>query len=115
MELFVNNTFQQLQHTKDFLALFLFSSGIFFRQIYGNNKLLLTIFSIGFLIDSVFSLQKEPWTITRTKDLLGALGMGGFVILLLLKPPPKIFWKKFFMLAFAIDFYFVLNRNMYNI
>lgn len=113
MELFTNNTFQQLQYKKDFLALFLFSSGVFFSQIHGNNKILLTIFSTGFLLDSAFSLQKEPWTITRTKDLLGALGMGCFVILLLLKPPPKYFWIGFFMLAFAIDFYFVVNKNMY--
>lgn len=113
MELF-STSFREMQYTKDFLALFIFISGIFIPQIHNNPKILTLGFFLGCLIDSIFTLQKSQWNITRTKDLLGALGMGVFVILLLLKPPSKYFWIGFFILAFSIDFYFVANKNIYD-
>lgn len=98
------------QFMKDFIAIPIFIVIALRPEINESRELLCLFFSIGCLLDTLFTcymyIYDHPWTIARVKDAMGAAGMWVFTIAIAWANPPKEpphRWPIFFCLAAAID------------
>lgn len=104
-----------LQWIKDFGAIPIFVWIALTPSVSNSRHLLSLFFAFGCLLDtlfvSFFYWYEKPWTIARVKDVLGAVGMWVFcLVLLAANPAPEVHrWPSFFWLATAIDSMSVLS------
>lgn len=111
-------TFKDIQFFKDLSAIPIFIIISTTPYMYNSDKRLALFFSIGCLIDTIFSsfsyFFTKPMTIASVKDILGALGMMLFTIVICLTSV-KPLWSYF---AALVDYCSILstrlgNRNWY--
>lgn len=114
--------FFSYQFLKDFTAVPIFILIAADPYIHHSKSLLALFFSLGCLVDTLFScysyVYEEPWTIARVKDALGAFGMWTFTLWLAFKEGKQAgpYWQIFFYFATFVDIcsvFSILNNRKY--